>query len=171
MESNCVIYDKGVTADVWSRLKEDFHKSKDFRKKILRKLVNGIGFSKNSKCYSIIFIAYRQKKGGTFMDCMKELMRYSYMLIYKVGEYTGEVRDGELKELLQHHLPYMLQAYNEQVNFQEGENVQHITCEPSHFIFMKWRRKPIVNIQGYVYCNLLYFAFKTVSVKVCSSGS
>ncbi|HDR6048718.1 TPA: spore coat protein, partial [Bacillus anthracis] len=26
------------------------------------------------------------------MDCMKELMRYSYMLIYKVGEYTGEVR-------------------------------------------------------------------------------
>ncbi|MRB12927.1 spore coat protein, partial [Bacillus thuringiensis] len=23
------------------------------------------------------------------MDCMKELMRYSYMLIYKVGEYTG----------------------------------------------------------------------------------
>ena len=46
------------------------------------------------------------------MDCMKELMRYSYMLIYKVGEYTGEVRDEELKELLQHHLPYMLQAYN-----------------------------------------------------------
>ncbi len=38
------------------------------------------------------------------MDCMKELMRYSYMLINKVGEYTGEVRDGELKELLQHTL-------------------------------------------------------------------
>ncbi len=31
------------------------------------------------------------------MDCMKELMRYSYMLIYKVGEYTGQVRDEELK--------------------------------------------------------------------------
>lgn len=27
----------------------------------------------------------------------------------------------------------MLQAYNEQVNFQEGENVQHITCEPISF--------------------------------------
>ena len=27
------------------------------------------------------------------MDCMKELMGYSYMLIYKVGEYTGEVRE------------------------------------------------------------------------------
>ncbi|TKJ04468.1 cardiolipin synthase, partial [Bacillus cereus] len=27
-ESNCIIYDKGVTADVWNRLKEDFHKSK-----------------------------------------------------------------------------------------------------------------------------------------------
>ncbi|MEC3420916.1 spore coat protein, partial [Bacillus cereus] len=24
------------------------------------------------------------------MDCMKELMRYSYMLIYKVGEYAGK---------------------------------------------------------------------------------
>ncbi|HDR8093305.1 TPA: spore coat protein [Bacillus cereus] len=67
------------------------------------------------------------------MDCMKELMRYSYMLIYQVGEYTVEVRDEELKELLQQHLPYMLQAYNEQVNFQEGENVQHITCEPLPF--------------------------------------
>ncbi|CAM3902855.1 spore coat protein [Bacillus luti] len=67
------------------------------------------------------------------MDCMKELMRYSYMLIYKVGEYTGRVRDEELKDLLQHHLPYMLQAYNEQVNFQEGENVQRITCEPMSF--------------------------------------
>ncbi|MCW9129948.1 spore coat protein [Bacillus paramycoides] len=63
------------------------------------------------------------------MDCMKELMRYSYTLIYKVGEYTSMVRDEELKDILQHHLPYMLQAYNEQVNFQEGENVQHITCE------------------------------------------
>lgn len=29
-ESNCIIYDKGVTADVWNRLKEDFHKSKKF---------------------------------------------------------------------------------------------------------------------------------------------
>ncbi|PEX86379.1 MULTISPECIES: spore coat protein [Bacillus cereus group] len=67
------------------------------------------------------------------MDCMKELMRYSYMLIYKVGEYTGKVRDEELKNLLQQHLPYMLQAYNEQVNFQEGENVRHITCEPILF--------------------------------------
>lgn len=31
------------------------------------------------------------------MDCMKELMKYSYMLIYKVGEYAGKVRDEELK--------------------------------------------------------------------------
>ncbi|RAN88349.1 spore coat protein [Bacillus sp. SRB_28] len=63
------------------------------------------------------------------MDCMKELMTYSYTLIYKVGEYTSKVRDEELKDILQHHLPYMLQAYNEQVNFQEGENIQHITCK------------------------------------------
>ncbi|HDR7949562.1 TPA: spore coat protein [Bacillus toyonensis] len=67
------------------------------------------------------------------MDCMKELMKYSYMLIYKVGEYTEKIRDEELKDIIQHHLPYMLQAYNEQVNFQEGENVQHITCEPIPF--------------------------------------
>ena len=61
------------------------------------------------------------------MDCMKELMRYSYMLIYKVGEY-GRVHDEELKDLLQRHLPYMLQAYNEQVNFsRRRENVQRIT--------------------------------------------
>ena len=91
------------------------------------------------------------------MDCMKELMRYSYMLIYKVGEYTGQVRDEELKELLQHHLPYMLQAYNEQVNFQEGENVQHITCEQFHFIFMKWKRKLIVNIQVICILQLVIF--------------
>ncbi len=32
------------------------------------------------------------------MDCMKELMKYSYMLIYKVGEYAGKVRDEELKK-------------------------------------------------------------------------
>ncbi|HFK1706508.1 MULTISPECIES: spore coat protein [Bacillus] len=63
------------------------------------------------------------------MDYMKELMTYSYTLIYKVGEYTSKVRDEELKDILQHHLPYMLQAYNEQVNFQEGENIQHITCK------------------------------------------
>ncbi len=42
------------------------------------------------------------------MDCMKELMKYSYMLIYKVGEYTEKIRDEELKDIIQHHLPYML---------------------------------------------------------------
>ncbi|KFM99172.1 spore coat protein [Bacillus clarus] len=62
------------------------------------------------------------------MDCMKELMSCSYMLIYKIGEYMNEIQDEELKNILQQHLPYMLQAYNEQVNFQEGENIQHMTC-------------------------------------------
>ncbi|WP_142337057.1 cardiolipin synthase [Bacillus anthracis] len=38
MESNCVIYDKGVTADVWSRLKEDFHKSKRFSEEDFEKI-------------------------------------------------------------------------------------------------------------------------------------
>ena len=37
MESNCVIYDKGVTADVWSRLK-DFHKSKRFSEEDFEKI-------------------------------------------------------------------------------------------------------------------------------------
>ncbi|HDR7862327.1 TPA: spore coat protein, partial [Bacillus toyonensis] len=35
------------------------------------------------------------------MDCMKELMKYSYMLIYKVGEYTEKIRDEELKDIIQ----------------------------------------------------------------------
>ncbi len=43
-ESNCVVYDKTVVADVWDRLKKTSINQKDFRKKILRKLVNGIGF-------------------------------------------------------------------------------------------------------------------------------
>lgn len=38
MESNCVIYDKGVTADVWNRLKEDFHKSKRFSEEDFEKI-------------------------------------------------------------------------------------------------------------------------------------
>ena len=100
------------------------------------------------------------------MDCMKELMRYSYMLIYKVGEYTGQVRDEELKELLQHHLPYMLQAYNEQVNFQEGENVQHITCEPISFHFHEMEKETDSKYTGDIYIATCYiFAFETVSVK------
>ncbi|WP_141540732.1 cardiolipin synthase [Bacillus cereus] len=37
-ESNCIIYDKGVTADVWNRLKEDFHKSKRFSKEDFEKI-------------------------------------------------------------------------------------------------------------------------------------
>ncbi|EEM90025.1 MULTISPECIES: spore coat protein [Bacillus cereus group] len=92
------------------------------------------------------------------MDCMKELMRYSYMLIYKVGEYTGEVRDGELKELLQHHLPYMLQAYNEQVNFQEGENVQHITCEPIAFHFHEMEKETDSKYTGDMYIATCYIS-------------
>ena len=42
----------------------------------------------------------------------------------------------------------MLQAYNEQVNFQEGENVQHITCETMEFDLHEMERKQLVNIQG-----------------------
>ncbi|MEH6890883.1 spore coat protein [Bacillus sp. JJ864] len=63
------------------------------------------------------------------MDHIEELMDYSYEVICVIGEYMKEVRDHELKELLQQHLPYLLQAYNEQINFQEGENVQHIICQ------------------------------------------
>ncbi|MED3126943.1 cardiolipin synthase [Bacillus wiedmannii] len=37
-ESNCIIYDKGVTADVWNRLKEDFHKSKKFSEEDFEKI-------------------------------------------------------------------------------------------------------------------------------------
>lgn len=61
-ESNCIIYDKTVVDEVWSRLQVDFHKSKRFSEEDLRKLVDGIGFSKNSECFSIIFIAYGQKR-------------------------------------------------------------------------------------------------------------
>lgn len=43
-ESNCFIYDKTVVADVWNRLKKTFINQNDFLKKILRKLVDGIGF-------------------------------------------------------------------------------------------------------------------------------
>lgn len=92
------------------------------------------------------------------MDCMKELMRYSYMLIYKVGEYAGQVRDEELKELLQHHLPYMLQAYNEQVNFQEGENVQHITCEPISFHFHEMEKETDSKYTGDMYIATCYIS-------------
>lgn len=63
------------------------------------------------------------------MDYIEELMSYSYEVICAIGEYMREVRDNELKELLQQHLPYLLQAYNEQINFQEGENVQHVNCK------------------------------------------
>ncbi|MEX0416084.1 cardiolipin synthase [Bacillus sp. C30] len=37
-ESNCFIYDKTVVADVWSRLKEDFHKSKRFSEEDFEKI-------------------------------------------------------------------------------------------------------------------------------------
>ncbi|SFC92778.1 Coat F domain-containing protein [Bacillus sp. 491mf] len=60
------------------------------------------------------------------MEHIEKLMDYSYEVICVIGEYMNEVRDHELKELLQKHLPYLLQAYNEQINFQECENVQHI---------------------------------------------
>ncbi|PEB54295.1 spore coat protein [Bacillus pseudomycoides] len=63
------------------------------------------------------------------MNCMEELMSFTYTLIYKIGEYMNRIHDEELKDILQQHLPYMLQAYNEQVNFQEGENLQHMICE------------------------------------------
>ncbi|MDR2995769.1 spore coat protein [Bacillus cereus] len=92
------------------------------------------------------------------MDCMKELMRYSYMLIYKVGEYAGKVRDEELKNLLQHHLPYMLQAYNEQVNFQEGENVQHITCETTEFDLYEMEKEIDSKYTGDIHIATCYIA-------------
>ncbi|MDM5154594.1 spore coat protein [Bacillus sp. DX1.1] len=63
------------------------------------------------------------------MRCMHELMDCSYEMIYRIGEYMKQVQDEELRDLLQQHLPYILQAYNEQVNFQEGENVQHMIGE------------------------------------------
>ncbi|WJE54590.1 spore coat protein [Bacillus cereus] len=63
------------------------------------------------------------------MRCMEELMKYSYEMIHMIGEYMNSVNDEELKDILKQHLPYILQAYNEQVNFQEGENVQHMICE------------------------------------------
>lgn len=37
-ESNCIIYDKTVVDDVWSRLKEDFHKSKRFSEEDFEKI-------------------------------------------------------------------------------------------------------------------------------------
>ncbi|KFM99510.1 cardiolipin synthase [Bacillus clarus] len=37
-ESNCFIYDKAVVANVWSRLQEDFHKSKRFSNKDFEKI-------------------------------------------------------------------------------------------------------------------------------------
>lgn len=63
------------------------------------------------------------------MKCMEELMKCSYELIHMIGEYMKQAQDEELRKLLQQHLPYILQAYNEQVNFQEGENIQHVICE------------------------------------------
>lgn len=66
------------------------------------------------------------------MKCMEELMNYSYEVIHAIGKYMRETKDPQLKEILHEHLPYLLQAYNEQVNFQEGENIQHVVCE--HYI-------------------------------------
>ncbi|MCI0764292.1 spore coat protein [Bacillus sp. TL12] len=63
------------------------------------------------------------------MRCMEELMKCSYEVIHMIGECMNKVNDEELGNILKQHLPYILQAYNEQVNFQEGENVQHIICE------------------------------------------
>lgn len=60
---------------------------------------------------------------------MEELMKCSYEVIYMIGECMNKVRDEELGDIFKQHLPYILQAYNEQVNFQESENVQHIICE------------------------------------------
>ena len=65
-------------------------------------------------------------------------MFISFLTVFLADVFTGSASamasikissSEELKDILQHHLPYMLQAYNEQVNFQEGENVQHITCK------------------------------------------
>ncbi|PDX97919.1 spore coat protein [Bacillus pseudomycoides] len=63
------------------------------------------------------------------MRCMEELMKCSYEMIHMIGEYMNRVEGEELKDILKQHLPYILQAYNEQVNFQEGENIQHMICE------------------------------------------
>ena len=51
----------------------------------------------------------------------------------------------------------MLQAYNEQVNFQEGENIQHITCEPISFHFHEMEKETIVNIQVIFILQLVIF--------------
>ncbi|CAM4176830.1 spore coat protein [Bacillus manliponensis] len=63
------------------------------------------------------------------MKCMEELMNYSYEIIHVIGEYMKEIEEQQLKEIFQEHLPYLLQAYNEQVNFQEGENIQQVVSE------------------------------------------
>ncbi|KEK24977.1 spore coat protein [Bacillus gaemokensis] len=63
------------------------------------------------------------------MKCMEELMSCSYTIICMIGEHLKNIQDEELRDIFRQHLPYMLQAYNEQVNFQEGENIQHMICE------------------------------------------
>ena len=42
----------------------------------------------------------------------------------------------------------MLQAYNEQVNFQEGENVQHITCETTEFGLHEMEKETVSKYTG-----------------------
>ena len=106
------------------------------------------------------------------MDCMKELMTYSYTLIYKVGEYTSKVRDEELKDILQHHLPYMLQAYNEQVNFQEGENIQHITCKQMWPEFTEMDRETDNEYTGDIGIAICYIShLKRLALKFAQVGS
>lgn len=107
------------------------------------------------------------------MKCMEELMNYSYEMIHVIGEYMNEIEDQQLKRILQEHLPYLLQAYNEQVNFQEGENIQQVVCEyhtASAFPKADRGRKGDIEIAcAYIsYLKRLALAYAQVAVEVAN---
>lgn len=52
----------------------------------------------------------------------------------------------------------MLQAYNEQVNFQEGENVQHITCETTEFDLHEMEKETVSKYTGDIHIATSYIA-------------
>ena len=52
----------------------------------------------------------------------------------------------------------MLQAYNEQVNFQEGENVQDITCETTEFDLHEMEKETVSKYTGDIHIATSYIA-------------
>ena len=73
----------------------------------------------------------------------------------------------------------MLQAYNEQVNFQEGENVQHITCETTEFDLHEMEKETVSKYTGDIHIATSYIAhlkrlalkFAQVAVEVANRVS